>query len=131
MARRHPSPGRPSIRSPGTITSSRNTSANSSTPCIVRSGLTVIPGVSMSTKNAVIPPWPGATRVSSTQRAANWARLVQTFWPVITQASPRGTARVASEARSLPEPGSEKPWHHCSRPLSSSGTIVAASAGRA
>ena len=65
------------------------------------------------------------------QRAEYWARLVQAFWPVTTQSSPRGTARVVSDARSLPEPGSEKPWHHCSRPDSSRGTISAASDGRA
>ena len=45
----------PSIRSAGTTTSSKNTSANSRTPLIISSGATVIPGVSMSTKNAVIP----------------------------------------------------------------------------
>ena len=65
------------------------------------------------------------------QRAEYWARLVQAFWPVTTQSSPRGTARVVSDARSLPEPGSENPWHHCSRPDSSRGTISAASDGRA
>lgn len=79
MATRHPSPGRPSMRSSGTTTSSKYTSANSSTPCIVRNGLTVMPGVFMSTKKAVIPPWPGAVRVSRTQRVEYWARLVQTF----------------------------------------------------
>ena len=71
------------------------------------------------------------------QRAEYWARLVQAFWPVTTQSPPTspspftGTARVVSDARSLPEPGSEKPWHHCSRPDSSRGTISAASDGRA
>ena len=43
-----------------------------------------------------------------------------------SQSSPRGTARVDSDARSLPEPGSENPWHHCSRPRSSNGTTEAA-----
>jgi hypothetical protein len=38
---------------------------------------------------------------------------------------------VVRDARSLPEPGSENPWHHCSWPLSSLGTISAASSGRA
>ena len=47
----------PSIRSAGTTTSSKNTSANSRTPLIISSGATVIPGVSMSTKNAVMPRW--------------------------------------------------------------------------
>jgi alkylation response protein AidB-like acyl-CoA dehydrogenase len=35
---------------------------------MVRSGRMVMPGVSRSTKNAVIPSWPGAVRVSRTQR---------------------------------------------------------------
>ena len=72
----------PSIRSAGTTTSSKNTSANSCTPLIISSGATVIPGVSMSTKNAVMPRWrdsAGPVRVSSTQRSAYCARLVHTF----------------------------------------------------
>ena len=40
--------------------------------------------------------------------------MVQTFWPVTTHSSPSRTARVFSEARSEPEPGSEKPWHQIS-----------------
>ena len=43
-------------------------SQNSSTPCIVRSGRMVMPGVSRSTKKAVIPSWPGAVRVSRMHR---------------------------------------------------------------
>jgi hypothetical protein len=85
----------------------------------------------MSTKNAVMPAWPGAVRVRSTHRDAYWARLVHTFCPLITQESPRCSARVDRDARSLPEPGSEKPWHHCSVPSSRRGTISAASSGRA
>src|SRR5581483_3237162 len=71
------------------------------------SGRTVTPGASMPARKAVIPPWPGAVRASRTQRAAYWARLVQTFCPLTTQSPTRGTARVASDARSLPAPGSE------------------------
>lgn len=85
----------------------------------------------MSTKNAVIPSWPGAVRVNSTQRVEYWAKLVHTFWPLMIQVSPSGMARVDRDARSLPEPGSEKPWHHSSRPDSSRGTISAASSGGA
>ena len=51
------------MRSAGTTTSSKYTSQNSSTSCMVRSGRTVMPGVSKSTKNAVIASWfgvPGA-----------------------------------------------------------------------
>ena len=58
-----------------------------------------------------------------------WAKLVHTFWPLMIQRSPSCTARVVSDARSLPEPGSEKPWHHCSAPESILGSISAANSG--
>src|SRR3954451_12901903 len=45
------------------------------------------------------------------------ANVVQTFWPVTTYSSPLSTARVFSEARSEPDSGSEKPWHHISSAL--------------
>ncbi len=93
-----------------------------------------MPGVSMSTKKAVIPRWADSgvpVRVRSTQRAANWARLVHTFWPLTRQPSPWRVARHMSEPRLLPVPGSEKPWHHVSSPLSRRGTMSAASAGGA
>ena len=107
----------PSIRSAGTTTSSKNTSANSCIPLIISSGETVIPGVSMSTKNAVMPRWRESAdpvRVSRTHRSAYWARLVQTFWPLITHvdavsAFPSGSARQLRDDRSLPVPGSENP----------------------
>ena len=90
----------------------------------------------MSTKNAVIASWFGVTaspvRVSRMHRCEYWAKLVQTFWPLMTPVvAARDRARVVSDARSLPEPGSEKPWHHCSSPLSSRGTISAASSAAA
>ena len=98
---------------------------------MVRSGRMLIPGESVSTKNAVIAWWLGVSaspvRVSKMHRCEYWAKLVQTFWPLMIHLSPRWTARVVSEARSLPEPGSENPWHHCSSPDSSFGTISAAS----
>ena len=47
-------------------------------------------------------------------KSASSAQVVQTFWPVTTQSSPSGTARVASEARSEPAPGSLNSWHHFS-----------------
>ncbi|MDF2584232.1 MAG: hypothetical protein K0R33_2875 [Mycobacterium sp.] len=86
---------------------------------MVRSGRTVIPGVSMSMKNAVMPAWgersdgeseePSPVRVSRMQRCENCAKLVHTFWPLMTHWSPFCTALVVSEARSLPDPGSENP----------------------
>ena len=140
MATAQPPFSSPSIRSAGTTTSSKNTSANSSSPLSISRGATVIPGVSMSTKNAVMPRWresAGPVRVSSTQRSENWARLVQTFWPLITHleavlaSPPSGTARQRRDARSLPESGSENPWHQSSAPESRRGTTSAASSGGA
>ena len=95
-------------------------------------GRTVIPGLSMSTNRAVIPLWAESgvpVRVRSTQRSANWARLVQTFWPVTLHPPAVRVARHDSEARLLPVPGSEKPWHQVSSPRSSRGTMAAASSG--
>jgi hypothetical protein len=51
-------------------------------------------------------------------RSAMWAKDDQTFWPEIRQPSPSGSARAWREARSLPEPGSLKPWHQISSPVS-------------
>ena len=91
----------PSIRSAGTTTSSKNTSANSCSPLIISSGATVMPGVSMSTKNAVMPRWRESgepVRVSSTQRSEYCARLVQTFWPLITHVARRRGVAVGDGA---------------------------------
>ena len=81
----------PRTRSRGTSTSSKKTSQNSRAPCIVSIGRTVMPALSMSTNSAVIPLCADSgvpVRVSSTHRCAYWARLVQTFWPLIRQPSP-------------------------------------------
>ena len=78
----------PRTRSAGTTTSSKNTSANSGAPFMSANGRTVIPGVSMSTKNAVMPRCRDSAepvRVSSTQRDAYCERLVHSFWPFTTQ----------------------------------------------
>jgi hypothetical protein len=101
---------------------------------MVSMGLIVIPGESMSTKSAVIPLWADSiepVRVSRTHLLANWDRLVHTFWPVTRQPSSVRTARQASDARLLPVPGSENPWHQTSSPRSNGGTIAADSSGRA
>ena len=134
MATDQPWPSSPRVRSTGTATSSKKTSENSGAPCMVSMGRMTMPGVSMSTKSAVMPRWAesaGPVRVSSTQRWAYWARLVQTFWPVTRQTSPARVARHVRAARLLPVPGSEKPWHQVSAPLSSRGTMAAASSGAA
>ena len=48
------------------------------------------------------------------QKSATWANDDHTFCPLMTYPSPSRAALVVSEARSLPEPGSENPWHHTS-----------------
>ncbi len=129
-----PAPWRPRSRPAGTRTSSKKVSQNSSTPAMVSSGRTVMPGLFMSTKNALMPfePLPGPSeRASTMQRAAWWAQLVQSFWPRMTHSSPSRSAVVRSEPRSLPASGSENPWHQLSSPRSIGGTTSAASAGAA
>ena len=55
---------------------------------MVRNGRTVMPGVSMSTKKAVIASWLGVSaspvRVSRMHRCEYCAKLVHTFWPLMT-----------------------------------------------
>ncbi len=51
----------------------------------------------------------GPVRTSANIQSARSAIDVHTFWPVTRYTSPSRTARVDSEARSLPAPGSEKP----------------------
>ncbi len=83
----------------------------------------------MSMNNAVIPLWADSgvpVRVRSTHRCAYWARLVHTFCPLIRQPASVRVARQAREARLLPVPGSENPWHQISSPRSRRGTMSAA-----
>ncbi len=56
----------------------------------------------------------GSVRASSTPKSDRWAHVVHTFWPVTRHSSPSRSALVASEARSLPAPGSLNSWHHTS-----------------
>ncbi len=56
----------------------------------------------------------GSVRATSMHHLASWAKVVQTFWPVILQPPFSFTALVFSEARSEPDSGSEKPWHQIS-----------------
>ena len=70
-------------------------------------------------------------RVSRTHRCANCERLVQTFCPVTRHWSPSRAARQPSDARLLPVPGSENPWHQTSSPRSSGGSICGGQLGLA
>ena len=58
----------------------------------------------------------GSVRAIMNIQCAYCAPEVQIFCPLITKSSPSRTARVCSDARSDPEPGSLKPWHHCTSP---------------
>jgi hypothetical protein len=61
----------------------------------------------------------GSVRAMRIPNLENWAREVQIFWPVTTHSSPSSTARVVSDARSEPDPGSLNSWHQISSPASS------------
>ena len=60
---------------------------------------------------------PPPVRARSIAWAANWARLVQIFWPVIFQPPSTLTAAVRSDARSEPDSGSENSWHQMCSPV--------------
>lgn len=60
----------------------------------------------------------GFVRARSIAWSANWATVVQIFWPVIRQPPSTRSARVLSEARSDPAPGSLNSWHHTTSPRS-------------
>ncbi len=55
-------------------------------------------------------------------QSAFCATEVHTFWPLSRQPPSTLTARVRSDARSEPEPGSEKSWHQTRSPRSEGRT---------
>ncbi|MNT66893.1 hypothetical protein D3C72_2049910 [compost metagenome] len=64
----------------------------------------------MSISSIEMPSWAlasGSVRTRQKIQSAKWAMVVQVFWPLTMYLSPLRTARVFSEARSEPEPGSE------------------------
>ena len=67
------------------------------------------PGASVGTMKIEMP-WcfgaSGSVRAASQMCVATSASEVQIFWPLITHSSPTRTARVRSEARSVPAFGS-------------------------
>ena len=99
MAMFQPAPGAPSRCDAGTRTSSKNTSQNSASSVICRSGRTVMPGVFMSTSSRLMPLCFGASgsvRQRRKHQSAMSAWLVHTFWPFTTYSSPRRSALVRS-----------------------------------
>ena len=75
-----------------------------------------MPSLSMGTSRQVMPSCFTSTLVLvRTRRIIHFDHIamdVQIFWPFTTYSSPSRTQRVLSEARSLPESGSEYPVHH-------------------
>ncbi len=119
---RHPSPASPSRSASAIRVSVKNTSLNSASPVIWRSGLISTVGSCMSTTNAVSPACltaSGAVRTTSSPHLERWASVVHTFWPLTTHSSPSLTPRDDSPAKSEPEPGSENSWHQISSPVNS------------
>ncbi len=80
-------------------------------PPVVRKGFTVMPGVFMSQRRKLMPLCflaAGSVRTSMKIQSAYWAYVVHVFCPVTTKWPwPSSSARILSEARSLPALGSE------------------------
>ncbi|SKT97064.1 Uncharacterised protein [Mycobacteroides abscessus subsp. abscessus] len=109
-ARRQPSSTEPTTFSSGTMTPSRKTSLNISSPVISRSGRTVMPGVFMSSRKYVMPlclGTSGLVRARQMAQSAICALEFQTFCPSSFQPPSTRVALVRNAARSLPAPGSE------------------------
>ena len=106
----------PTRFSPGTRTSSKNTSLTSKPPSMSSIGRSVTPSASIGTRIIEMPACflgaSGSVRTRLKIQSACCPRVVHVFWPLITQSSPSLTPLVVSEARSEPAFGSEKPWHH-------------------
>ena len=77
------------------------------------------PGVFIGTTKAVSPACrstDGPVRASSSPMSAHCPSVHQTFCPVTTYALPSHSARVRSDARSLPASGSLNSWHQMCSP---------------
>ena len=111
-----PAPTSPTRWASGTRAPSRNTSLKSTSPPMWRKRLDVDAGLVQIEQEVREPVALRARRRrcgrARRAKSARCAHVVHTFWPVITQVSPSRTARVASDARSEPAPGSLKSWHH-------------------
>ena len=91
-------------------TSSKKVWQNGDAPEISVIGLVETPALSMSNRTKLMPSCLGAlgsVRTRQKIQSALSAYEVQIFEPLTTKWSPLSSARVCSEARSEPEPGSE------------------------
>ena len=64
----------------------------------------------------------GLVRARQMPQSARSATEFHTFWPLSRQPPSTFSARVRSDARSEPAPGSEKSWHQVSSPSSEGRT---------
>src|SRR5581483_11324619 len=113
----HPPSTSPTTLPAAVLAPAKNTSQNSSPPARLRMVRTSTPGWWRGTSSIEIPRWRGASRLvwhSTYSQSARCPKVVQTFCPSMTHSSPSSSARVVSEARSEPAPGSLKPCPHIS-----------------
>ena len=99
----------PTRLSRGTSTSSKNTSLTSASPSISTIGRTVTPGDFMSISRNEMPVCGlPSVEVRTRQKIHSpyCPSVVHVFWPLTTYLSPSRTARVFTDARSEPDPGS-------------------------
>ena len=69
--------------------------------------LTPLDFMSMSKKDMPVCGLPSLlVRTKQKIHSPNWAKVVQVFWPLTMYLSPMRSARVLSEAKSEPDPGS-------------------------
>ena len=83
-----------------------------------------MPGVFMSSMKNEMPSCfetSGSVRASRIPQCARSAIDVHTFWPLTSQPPSTRSARVVSEARSEPAPGSLNSWHHSISPRNVGG----------
>ena len=100
----------PMTWSTGTRMSSKKVSLVACRQSIATMGRTLISGSCISITMKVMPRCFGASgsvRNMPNSQLDLWAEEVHIFWPLITYSSPSRMARVCSEARSEPAPGSE------------------------
>src|SRR5271163_2071038 len=115
FAMSHPLLSLPTRLAFGTSTSSKKVWQKGDAPEIRVIGLVETPGLSMSNRTKLMPSCLGAfgsVRTRQKIQSALSAYEVQIFEPLTRKLSPLSSARVCSEARLEPDPGSEYPWHH-------------------
>src|ERR1700683_1525620 len=96
----------------GTMTSSKNVSQNGDEPEINVIGLVETPALSISNSTKLMPSCLGTLVLVRTRQKIQsaWSAYeVQIFEPLTIKSSPLSSARVRSDARSEPAPGSEYP----------------------